>query len=50
MSTANEIKALKRRIDAARNRGNFKAAEEMARELNRLQASKLKIKKNTRII
>ena len=47
MAKANEIKALKRRIESARNRGNFKAAEEMLRELYNIQASKLKINKKT---
>ena len=45
MSTATEIKALKRRIKSARERGKLKEAGEMSRVLYNLQAKALKINK-----
>ena len=52
MSVATEIKALERRIEAARGRprtkGNIKALEQMTRTLYNLKASRLKISKKTR--
>ena len=48
MSIATEIKALERRIEAARKRGKLKEAGEMSRTLWDLKASRkenLKIKK-----
>ena len=45
MSVATEIKALERRIEAARKAGKLKQAGEMSRVLYNLQAKALKINK-----
>ena len=46
MSTANEIKAMERRIDAAKQRGNTKAVEEMLPALWQLKRMQVKKKNN----